>query len=575
MIQQNLHLFKSIKQCFFTYLIFLFCSIGYILSDCILQYISMGSCMDILGVLQDTLSITLYTFIIFMYITYEYLAHAKRCFAEECLCTMQISKSTQEIMQLMVCVCLGLIYIICMCGINIFFCFLLHADSSEYIFYMINVLFVYSFLPIVIGILVGGIFSYIQNSLFSYSFLVLLTLYFSIRFYQFFYNSETLFGLSDFSQIFCVSANYSIQYGFLFPLELHFIIKPFYTIGMLLVILLSVFYYRIKDKKIIIGQAGIIICVIVCVVLWEKPCSGCYYGYEDQELLLYQDMDEDKEASLADDFYVEQYNMELNLQDGFSAKVRMFLSERDCPEYVFTFCGRYKIDSLKDAQGNNVTYQRNGNYLIVKNEGNKLNEISICYTGKWLNRYFAGKRGIYLPGNFPFYPIAGKHPVYAQGLCELPSQESEFYVAIKYDNTIYSNLEMDDAHVWKGKSNNLTLVSGFWKEKDIQGIDIIYPYVSVNYNPEMNNYLMSGILEYYKKDIHDGMQDYHLKGKKIVIAPFGYEGGSYMFGSDTVVIGSKSDLDYYYLNYIMTGQWHINDDLSDDEIQKILEDNPL
>lgn len=574
MIRQNFKLFKSIKQCFLTYLIFISTSMGYILLGGLLQFNLEKNNMDVVGILQGTLSISLLAFIIFLYITYEYMALGRRCDTDECLCTLPTSKNMQEVIQFIICIILNFIYFIGMLLINIIFVFILHANSLEYILYITKVLIVYLFLTGVIAILIGGLLSHLKNSLFSYSFLVLLTFYFTIRFYQMFYNSEVLFGLRDFSQVFCVSAHYGVQYGYLFPLELHFIIKPFYVIGGLLLVLSCPFYKRRPNKKIVVSQVILMLCVICCIAIWKEPCSGCFYGYSDSEEDLYSN-DMIEQASVENDFYVKEYKMNLNLKNGIRANVQMVLSNENCSEYRFTLFSQYKIESISDENGNELEYERNQNYLLIKNKDKSLKNITICYTGKQLNRYFAGTNGIYLPGNFPFYPIAGNLPVYEQGLCKLPSQESLFYVDINYDKKIYSNLDMGTKYVLEGQSNHLTIVSGFWKEKEIQGIDMIYPYISVNYNPELNTYLLDGILEYCKKDIAGKKIDYSLNGKKIIISPFGYEGGNYMFGSDTVIIGSKSDLDIFYFNYLSSGQWYIEDSVSDEEIQEILKDNPL
>ncbi|MDE6627554.1 MAG: hypothetical protein K2K56_14460 [Lachnospiraceae bacterium] len=577
MIRQNCRLFRNIKQCFLTYLIFFLLSVGYILLDGLLQYIPMGKAMDIVGILQDTLSVSLVAFIIFLYVTYEYLAHGRRCFAEECLCTLPVSKNMQEGIQLIICILSGFLYTICMLGANLIFVALLHTNSLEYVWFMIRSLIVYFFLPMVIAVLLGAILSHIKNALFSYSTLVILTFYFTIRFYQMFYDAETLFGVSDLSQFFCVSANYSIQYGYLFPLDLHFVVKPFYIIGILLILLLCIFYCRRPKRRIILSQIIILIGTLGGILVWRQPDSGCYYGYCDQEDKLYSDMESMEQSAVENRFYVKEYNIELSIDSGLSAKVQMVLSDEGCSEYSFTLFGPYDVISVMDEDGNSVEYTRDGNFIVIGNEERSLKSIVICYSGEHLNRYFAGSNGIYLPGNFPFYPIAGKLPVYEQGLCELPSQESHFHVNIDCDKEVYSNLEMVSENVWEGESNNFTLVSGFWKEKEIQGIDMIYPYVSVNYNPELNAYLMDGIMKYYAIDekLREKKVDYQMKGKKIVIAPFGYESGNYMFGSDVIIIGTRDDLDTYYLNYLLTGQWHMKDTLSDEEIQKILEDNPL
>ena len=309
-------------------------------------------------------------------------------------------------------------------------------------------------------------------------------------------------------------------------------------------------------------------------MIWKQPCGGYYFGYGDMEEVLYDD-ENIAQYSEKNDFYVKKYDIDIDLSKEMSFKVVMTLSDDLCSEYDFTLCNLYSIQSVRDEKGESLEYVRNRNSLTIKNGDLNLKKIIIEYTGISLNRYAVGENGIYLPGNFPFYPIAGKKPVLYHGLCELPADESRFQVKVNYKKKILSNLNQVADNEFDGISNNFTMVSGFWEEKKIDGFRMIYPYVSVNYNPEKNAYLLNGIREYstYKSEKPINGQTYQMSGKTIIIAPFGYEGGNYMFASDTVLVGCKWDLDNIYKKYLMTGEWYQFNEVTDDDIQQVLEDN--
>jgi hypothetical protein len=461
------------------------------------------------------------------------------------------------------------VYVINAILINVIFCILLQGVEKAYLFYVFKSLVVYLELPMIIAILLGGVVSYVWNSLAGYSTLAILAFYFAIRQYQLFYAGETLFGVSDFSQLFCVSARYGMQYGALYPLELHFIVKPLYLIGFLLLILSGIYWKKSRKAIFVWGEIVAFAMIIVGVALWKMPCGGCYYGYEDAEEQLYENEINEEENN----FYVEKYDIDIDFAKGMEVTVGMTLSDSELSEYDFTFLDEYSITRVEDEKGESLEFTQENNVLRIVNKNMSVKELVVSYTGKNLNRYCFGKTSIYLPGNYPYYPIAGIWQIGVHGLCQLPKQESVIHVSIKnHKNSIYTNLEQTADCEWEGTSNNLTIVSGYWREKEIQGIDFIYPYVSAYYNPELNSYLLDGVLEYCEMD---GENDYSINGKKVLIAPFAYEMGNYMFGSDMVIIGNRNDLEQYYMNYITTGNWHKNEESTDEEIQQVLEDNPL
>ena len=209
--------------------------------------------MDVLGVVTGTLAEALLAFIIFMYITYEYISLDKRCHAEECLSVLPVSKNIQEGHQILLCFLLNGLYACVMLLINLIFAVILKSGYLEFILFIAMAIFVYLFLPGCIAILIGAILPHIKNGFVEYGLLVLLAFYATIRNNQLLYTHEKLFGMSDFTQFFNVS-NIN-QYGYLLPLDSHFVVKPIYTIFFLLVILLALFYRRIRMKKYMVMQA--------------------------------------------------------------------------------------------------------------------------------------------------------------------------------------------------------------------------------------------------------------------------------------------------------------------------------
>lgn len=572
MLRTDFQLFRNTRQCFYTYVIFSIVSILLmILSEFPLSAIETHE----VGVISGTLDNSLLAFIVFMYITYEYMSLSIRCHAEECLSVLPVSKNTQEGHQVLFCFLLNGLYCFIMLCFNIIFAIILHVAYPIYLLHIVKAIFLYLFLPDCIAILIGAILSHIQKSFLSYVLLVIIAFYATNRSEHLFYMYDKLYGLSDFTQFFNV--NNCTQYGNLMPLDAHFAVKPFYILGILALILTVFFYRRTRSKKYWGIQAFLVCVITVSILIWKQPCGGYYWGYYDGEDNIYDDTEKIEQISDQDTFFIERYDMELDLSKKMDFTVTMTLSDNSCPEYDFTLCSLYPIHSVQDGDGKTLEYQRDGNFLTIKNTDSALNEVIIEYSGVNLNKYCVGAGGIYLPGNFPFYPLAGKRPVIYQGLCELPSEESSFHVTVNYKNATFSNLNRISDNVYEGNSNNFTIVSGFWKEKEINGFRMIYPYISASFNPEKNSFLLDGIRKYSNKKSENPIngQTYQMTGKTIIIAPFAYEGGNYMFASDTVLFGSTWDLEMIYNKYLMTGEWYHIDEMTEDEIQQLFEENPL
>lgn len=130
------------------------------------------------------------------------------------------------------------------------------------------------------------------------------------------------------------------------------------------------------------------------------------------------------------DFYVTKYDIHFDIRKNLIADMYMQLSDTSLPEYHFILCKDYDIDYITDDQDHAVRYSRNGNKLCIYNETGDLSSVYIKYTGKSYNICYTGENGAYLPGNFPYYPIAGNGDLFQNGYCQLPKDLSRFTVSI-------------------------------------------------------------------------------------------------------------------------------------------------
>jgi hypothetical protein len=535
--------------------------------------------IDVAEIFRETLYYEIYIFIIFLFVSCEFMSQAKKYDMEECLRVTDSGMVKHKLLQISIMAFLNAVLFAVQYIFNIIVCVVAHTDSLDYIVYMGKALLIYSFGVNLVAILLGAIIAELNSASLRYISLVLFAFLAVVKNNQLDCggSADTLLSLEDFSQIFCASARWITNYAVFNPVELHFAVKPIYFIAVMMAILFSVFFAKTTKKHFILLSAISILIGAFGAFAWTVPCGGGYMGYQDNSDYVFGDerelLNQDKENA---NFYVENYEINLDIRSAMKAECTMRLSESSLLEYHFIFYRDYDITSIADENGESLNYTRAGNKLTVENPNRDLRSICITYQGRYdkaSNYFYTGKSGAYLPGNFPYYPIAGCGDMYQSGLCQLPEEESAFLVKVKSDLPVYSNLEMNSEGVYRGQANQVSIVAGkFWKEENIDGVDYIYPYISYVTCPDKNSVLKTSLQEALTRDMSDAVIDYTIKDKKILISPYS-SGMQYMFGSDMVVVDGWYSLDSMYNNYVQTGSWYkISDIITDDEIRDMLKD---
>lgn len=570
MFQQSKLLFKRTKQCFVPCLLY-----GvYILSICIYQlmkgYIYNKGLMSGLGSVTNILNTVLIGCIVFLFVTCEYFSQARMNQVEECLSTGKRNIRDWEWSQFLVCVWHHSFIFLLLVIVAFICCAMGQILSKSMLIYILCALFFHYYLVIIISILLGWLLSYIKIDLFRYVSMVGIAFYLTVRDKQLFVGQEELYEISDFTQFFCVDANWVENLGFKYSVEPHFIIKPVMFILIVGLFILSVQLMRDKKTIYCLYISVFMILIFGGYQIWNQPVSGCYYGYSDDTPEFYAGQYEEQHNH---DFYVENYDIELVVDNGLHVDVMLTPSKINLETYRFTLFDNFNIVLVQDKEGNALTYTYQDHILTIENSTGKLESVHLVYEGRGTNYAFAGSQGICLPGNYPYYPIAGANDLYDPGLTALSDMESFFDVTVEYDKEIFSNLEQSEKNHFIGYSNNLTLLAGFWNEKEYDGITYIYPTTEAYCDPEKNLLLYNEIQKYLSKEIENQIVDYTLKGKKILIHPYDYAGSICMFGSDMLMIGSYWDFSGAYTNYLQTGYWYTEDTMSEEELQEWLEEN--
>ena len=244
----------------------------------------------------------------------------------------------------------------------------------------------------------------------------------------------------------------------------------------------------------------------------------------DQQYYLYKAVKED-----AGGFTIQSYNMELTILQKLYARVAMQVSALDEGKdaYTFTLYHSMGISSLEDGQGRKIPFKRQGDiFSISKADMPADGRVTLCYSGSHL-RFYSGDQAVVLPAYFPFYPMAGIHPIYQYygigggyftKMCE---DLAHFEVKIKSGLTIYSNLA-GSANTFSGDSQGLTLYgSKLIREYPVGGCTLYLPGMLLDTYREFPSTIENTqvLLDTMNQRLGNKMPPFILQGKKIFILP--------------------------------------------------------
>ncbi len=185
------------------------------------------------------------------------------------------------------------------------------------------------------------------------------------------------------------------------------------------------------------------------------------------------------QSAVAADFSVTGYDMTLSVRNELKADVRMTLDRTDLPQYHFTLYHGYRLQAVEDGAGNALPFTQEDDYITVDSRGDEIEEIRMVYRGH-SPIFYSNLQGVYLPGQFPYYPHSGHEPVYDgehQGIYPfILEQPVPFRVQVKNLQTVYCNLPKADG-VFAGETTGLTLLSGRYDSINVGDVAVVYPYL--------------------------------------------------------------------------------------------------
>lgn len=274
----------------------------------------------------------------------------------------------------------------------------------------------------------------------------------------------------------------------------------------------AVFLWRIRRKKrgkSVFLSGGCMAAGIICLAVVLIPSSRLIFNIEnpgentarDDEYYYqlyeehYQEDDEWDEwdggvkvlpDEPAEPFRVTAYDMTFSTVNQLTGEVTMTVDRGDLDVYGFTLYHGYRVKSIQDQDENKMDFEQEGDYIKVLRGANPVEKITMRYKG-YSSVYYTNVQGIDLPGSFAYYPRAGYHVLADRRGSMLHNQleeSAQFRVQFRTNRKIYSNLENQGENCFTGTSNGATFVSGFYEEREIEGVTVVMPYLDSEANHE-------------------------------------------------------------------------------------------
>lgn len=525
------------------------------------------------GAIDLTLPVLPYIFLVFMAVSYECFYDMKRYKIEEIISIGKGNRlSTQKydfvlllLLNLMTC---GIVY-----AYHSWFYVQHGIINAALQIYTLRIVVIYVLLVAVLAIVFGWAISFLSNPLYGLSGILLIFYLFDSSFLGFVISlSKSDYSLWRFWTLFCLffqsGCGIVRDCNYLLSAENIHIFRELFFLFFALA-----FIIHFGTKKRIMALCSLMISLILLILFFMPSgavysfpymansfdsvrCDQSYYGEEKQI-----QVDEQRVKENEGDFQVKQYDVAMRVTDVLHASVTVIPDQCSLPEYQFTLYRLYQVICVNDEKGNELSFQQDGDYLLIKNTKRSLRSMTITYSGA--SQYFyTTSQAMMLPANFEYIPVAGWHKVFLMeddGVSgqifsrELLPEETKFTVnlQVRADYPVYSNLsttlkgKRKGYCQWEieGRSDGLTLIGNpYLRQRTIQGVRVVYSLLDQDRGPIQEN--VSVYEEFFEQLDREG---YPMRGKTFIVAPED-NNNNWCIGQDQIVfipLGLQEILSYY------------------------------
>lgn len=480
MFQLNMKRFVENKLYLFSMITYICLTIGYLIyifnknnavGDELFQYVFP---------LWRTNVISLYSFAFFTFLAFEFSVNLyNKNLHEVFLCTPKKLNS----------ICLNNIGVLTIWNaaysvlLIIFNCFAflsLHSYDKKYLIHIFLNIIVNIFLVNTFAVVFGQAVSLFKNRMASYI-VIIMFLIISSKI------GESISGAVVLSTDNRINPYYIYNFFDIFPPNLNwtptyamgFSILPYriYLLLFWIFIMITIIIIFLNNKIVSAKSVFSVVLSVICVLLFVSPSSKIVMNsapnnesMSDQYYYLSGNTENEKA-----NYFIEKYEMKLKIDRKLNCNITMY-PDKNLSEYSFTLYHGYTVKKVTDQNNNKLKFIQNGDYITVYCE-DEIISITISYSGSGKG-FYSNYQGIYLAGDFPYYPVAGKHPIYTESYNPIISENTPYFdISVISDLDAYSNLYEVKDNCFSGYTQAPCIFAGFLTAKEQNNVRIVYPYL--------------------------------------------------------------------------------------------------
>lgn len=447
------------------------------------QFVSVEDPLGEVSVLIRAFRLSPICLAVFTFLSYEFFNQCRFYWVGECLGTRGRAKlqKAQFSLLLLLDMALSLVVFLYSTASYVY----LQNTHPAFFFQLILYAILDFFLVYLIGILLGWLAALTCKRLTAYllltAFLLTLGPFFRYLFVNFtfgrvepLYGVEALFDLTE-----TIEFSPNLHFGFS-VLPYRFALAFLWVFGLSTLLAYKLMQGQRPRQKVLCTLLAALF--TGSVVAYALPASKTIMNHDPAQALEhdyhYYVKSGHAQREEAATFAVLSYNLEMKVGSQLTVAARLQVS-KDLPEYRFTLYHGYTVQKVLDQRGESLPFAQEGDYLQVKG-GGQVSQLTIVYKGN-SPKFYSNLQGIYLPGYFPYYPVAGYKTIYDAERMQFSvttlGRPVDFQVHIRAGQKVFSNLQETTKNTFTGKTTGLTLLSGLVEETTYRGITVVYPYL--------------------------------------------------------------------------------------------------
>ncbi len=206
-----------------------------------------------------------------------------------------------------------------------------------------------------------------------------------------------------------------------------------------------------------------------------------YLGGGNDQRYYYAHEQVEEQATHQGKLRLEKVDLDLDIKRQLKAKATIAYSSEEeiLPQAGFTLYHGYRVRSVRDQEGRNIAFHQISDAIYLDEAISGKGALTFEYEGHGY-RYYSNDQGIFLPATFCYYPIPGLQRLWdvddATMLPVVGAEEIAYSLRISYAGKVYCNLPQTQQQFWEGKARGLTILSGLYREKQIDDKTYILAY---------------------------------------------------------------------------------------------------